>query len=249
MKEEFKSIFTQDCKNVMFFLLGMAFMATSSTIIMSLGEKYNLVEHKIEYTNVEVKVPIPYIEKNEDKTRQPVELSASDIIITNCRENNQFGSKRGISQKGIDFIKENEKFAARAYWDVNGITIGYGHKINKDDPAWMQKIKVGQWVQESYALKLFYCDIDKLVNNGINIIIKDLSNNGVNTDRLSQSFIDGLGDMIYNCGLNGVMTTDFYKHLKKGNIKKAIDIIPNTRVFCDNHKERRQKTKALMEES
>lgn len=225
-------------ERIAFFLLGMLFMVASSTYTMWLGEKFNLVEHKIVYTNVVSKVPD--VNPSQETLRSfytKVNDSTNKILPK---------TKRCMSLRGIDFIKSNEGIAKKAYWDVNGITVGWGHKINADDPEWLKKMKVGDWLSKSNADYLFARDIADMVNPGIQLIMRDLERNGVDTEKLSQGFIDGLGDLIYNCGLRGVMTTDFYAMAKTGNISLAVSMVPKTRVYCQGHIKRRSRTYDIM---
>ena len=212
-------------ERVGFFLLGMMFAIASSTYTMWLGEKYNLVEHKIEYTNVISYVPANSITKSANTLSE---------------------AKRSVSDKGIMFIKQNEGMLRQAVWDVNGISVGWGHKINSRDPKWLRDFKIGQWISASTANELFANDIENFLNPSLRYALRDLESSGVDTKKLSQGFVDGMADMIYNCGLNGMMTTDFYYTLKKGHIDKAISLVPSTRVYCEGHKTRREKTYQMM---
>lgn len=229
-----------NARNVMFFLLGIMTMAMSSTYTMWLGEKFNLVEHVVEYTNVEVKVPLI-----DDEATQSVSFIgyANSIVKVS---NNVPVKGRQLSDNGLKFIKKNEGLAGKAYWDVNGITVGWGHKINKNDSQWLKSVKVGDEVSKSDADYLLEKDIATMVNPGIRHIIRDLESNGVDTRRLTQGMIDGIGDLIYNCGLGGVKQTEFYRTLRTGNIERAISLVPTTRVYCKGHETRRMNTKILM---
>lgn len=218
----------RNIERVAFFLLGLLFAVASSTYTMWLGEKYNLVEHKIEYTNV-----ISYVPAN----------SISKSVKTHS------GTKRSVSDKGIMFIMQNEGLLRQAVWDVNGISVGWGHKINSSDPKWLRDFKIGQWISASSANELLANDIENFLNPSLRYALRDLESSGVDTKKLSQGFVDGMADMIYNCGLNGMMSTDFYYTLKKGHIDKAISLVPSTRVYCDGHKTRREKTYRMMVEA
>lgn len=148
-----------------------------------------------------------------------------------------------ISENGMNFIKEHETFSAKGYWDVNGVTVGWGHKINKDDPEWLRVKKIGDWISKSAADKLFEKDMDEFINPALVRVVKELSKNNVH---LNQNIIDGIASLIYNCGEHGFKTTEFYRLLKKGKIDKAIECVPQTRVYCDGHKERRKNEQKLM---
>lgn len=148
-----------------------------------------------------------------------------------------------ISEKGIRFIKETEKFSPQGYWDVNGVTLGWGHKINSDDPEWLKSKKVGDWISKSAADKLFQKDVDEFINPALVRITDELSANNV---YISQNMVDGIASLIYNCGEHGFKSTRFYALLKEGKIKEAISCVPETKVSCEGHKERRKNEQALM---
>lgn len=227
-------------RNVMFFLLGIMTMAMSSTYTMWLGEKFNLVEHIVEYTNVEVVVPVV-----DEEPSQGTHFIGYVNSIAN-RHTKAPVKARYLSENGRKFIKSNEGLVDKAYWDVNGITVGWGHKINKDDSQWLKLVKVGDEVSKSDADYLLEKDIAMMVNPGIRSVIIDLEANGVDTRKFSQGMIDGIGDLIYNCGLGGLKQTEFYRALKSGDIQRAINLVPTTRVYCNGHKTRRYNTKKLM---
>ena len=148
-----------------------------------------------------------------------------------------------ISEKGIRFIKETEKFSPQGYWDVNGVTLGWGHKINSNDPEWLKSKKVGDWISKSDADKLFQKDIDEFINPALVRITDELSTNKV---YISQDMVDGIASLIYNCGESGFKSTRFYSLLKEGKINEAISCVPETNVSCEGHKERRKNEQALM---
>lgn len=148
-----------------------------------------------------------------------------------------------ISENGMNFIKKHETFSAKGYLDVNGVTVGWGHKINKADPEWLRVKKVGDWISKSAADKLFEKDMNEFINPALIRISKELSENNVH---INQNMIDGIASLIYNCGEHGFKTTEFYRLLKKGKISKAIDCVPQTRVYCDGHKKRRKNEQKLM---
>ena len=73
----------------------------------------------------------------------------------------------------------------------------------------------------------------------------------VNKFKFSQNFIDGLGDLIYNCGEAGVKNTEFYKRLircridrKTGKINEndfnfTVAAVKTAHVYESGHKTRR----------
>lgn len=154
------------------------------------------------------------------------------IITTNC-------SAYSISNRGKESIKKYESCQLTAYWDSNGYSIGYGHHGSD--------VYKGMKVSKSHANKLFIKDIES-VNASINRLITALPVN----HKFSQNFIDGLGDLIFNCGEAGVKKSDFYKRLmrcrknNKQDLHFAIAAVKSLRISCSGHKTRRYNTHKLM---
>lgn len=150
-----------------------------------------------------------------------------------------FGKTYSMSMVGKNFIKKHENCVLTSYWDSNGYSIGYGHH-GKD-------VKKNMKISQKQADKYFYNDI-KSVNESINRLVSEL-NPKLN---LSQKFIDGLGDLIYNCGENGVRQSDFFNRLKrcrpnnKNDINYTIAAVKTCRVSCPGHKTRRKETAIMM---
>lgn len=155
------------------------------------------------------------------------------IIIFNFICSFSFGYS--ISNKGLEYIKKYEKCSLTAYWDSNGYSIGYGHH-GKD-------VKRGMKISKSQADKYFREDI-KWVNEAINRLLNSLPVK----HKFSQNFIDGLGDLIYNCGEGGVCNSEFYKRLKncrknnKNDMNFTIAAIKNMKITSPGHIERRYNT-------
>jgi len=153
-----------------------------------------------------------------------------------------------ISKKGQRFIKKHENLSLVSY-RIKGETsntIGYGHKINSDDPLWLRRKWLGYTITRAEAEMIFQKDIDEMVIPAIESMFTELDKNGVDTDRFSQDFIDGLGSLIFNCGPTGVRTSQFYTYLKKGQMSKAIKEVKRTRIYLPGHETRRKEEMNLM---
>lgn len=154
------------------------------------------------------------------------------IIAIHC-------SAYSISNAGKESIKRYETCKLTAYWDSNGYSIGYGHHGSD--------VYKGMKISKSTANKLFNKDIES-VNAGINRLLSALPVK----HNFSQNFIDGLGDLIYNCGENGVKQSEFYHRLmrcRKNNqndFNYTIAAVKTLRVSCPGHKTRRYNTHKLM---
>lgn len=150
------------------------------------------------------------------------------IISINC-----FGYS--ISNAGKQHIKKYESCRLTAYWDGNGYSIGYGHH-GKD-------VKKGMKISQAKAEQLFNEDIKK-TNDKINRLISELPVK----HKFSQKFIDGLGDLVYNCGENGVRQSEFWKRMmrcrknNKRDFDYALVAVKTCRVSAKGHIARRQET-------
>lgn len=111
-----------------------------------------------------------------------------------------------ISNKGKKQIMLRESCSLTAYKDNTGYSIGYGHRLKKgENYKKISKIKAEQ---------LFKEDI-KSVEASVNRILKDIK------FKPTQNFIDGLADLVYNCGEAGVKKSEFYKRLCRCRVKNG----------------------------
>lgn len=144
-----------------------------------------------------------------------------------------------VSNRGKQLIKNYEKCRLVAYWDSNGYSIGYGHH--------KKYVYKGMKISQRQAETFFNNDIDE-VNKAINRIIASLPVK----HKFSQNFIDGLGDLIYNCGEGGVKRSEFYNRLKrcrknnKADFEFTIAAVKNLRCKDKGNKVRRYNTHKLM---
>lgn len=111
-----------------------------------------------------------------------------------------------VSDKGKKQIMLRESCKLTLYKDNTGYSIGYGHRIKKGE-----KYKK---ISKAKAEQLFKEDI-KNVEASINRILKNIK------FKPTQNFIDGLADLVYNCGEGGVKKSEFYKRLSKCRVKNG----------------------------
>lgn len=148
-----------------------------------------------------------------------------------------------MSKTGHNIIKSYETCQLEKYKDSHGYSIGWGHLIKPGEKY--------EKISQKVADELFIKDI-QWVNEAINRLLKP-----VNKAKFSQNFIDGLGDLIYNCGEAGVKNTTFYKRLlacridKFGNINKndfnfTVVAVKSAHVYENGHKKRRYACHKLM---
>lgn len=153
-----------------------------------------------------------------------------------------------LSKQGKDFIKSHEDCKLTAYNDPdrNRRSVGWGHQIQPGEYL--------EHISQKKANELFEKDIE-WVNDAINRILS-------NTDKrfiYSQGFIDGLGDLIYNCGERGVTLTEFYSRLIKcrydkntpgfinqNDLNYTIAAVKTSRISAKGHISRRYNTHKMM---
>lgn len=153
-----------------------------------------------------------------------------------------------ISEAGKNFIKSKETCVLKAYNDPDPKrrSVGWGHQIQPGENL--------ETISQKKADELFDKDIE-WVNAAINRLISE--NN--HRFRYSQGFIDGLGDLIYNCGERGVRLTEFYERwqrcrydknskskINQNDFNYTIAAVKTARVSVKGHIERRFQTHQMM---
>ena len=169
-----------------------------------------------------------------------------DTVTVNIPNAN--GVKVYVSVDGMEHIKNFESLSLKVY-KIEGEklrTVGYGHKIKSTDPLWLRRKYVGDKITEKQAEEIFIKDINDFVEPALKRLYTELEQNGVDTSKFSQGFTDSMASLIFNCGENGVRNTEFFRHLKKGHIKKAIAMVPNTHVYMKGHVKRRRAEANMM---
>lgn len=120
-----------------------------------------------------------------------------------------------ISDDGVKLIKNFESCRLAAY-KLKGeskYTIGYGHVIYPGDDTPMK-------ITKAQAEKILKNDLKKY-----NICLQDMLGELDHRFRYTQSFIDGLGSLVYNCGPDGVKKTIFWKRMKQCRFDKSTNNI------------------------
>ena len=111
-----------------------------------------------------------------------------------------------VSENGKKQIMLRESCSLTVYKDNKGYSIGYGHRLKKGENY--------KKISKAKAEQLFREDI-KSVEVSINRILKDIK------FKPTQKFIDGLADLVYNCGEAGVKKSEFYKRLCRCRVKNG----------------------------
>ena len=109
-----------------------------------------------------------------------------------------------ISEFGKKQIMQRESCSLTVYKDNTGYSIGYGHRLKNGENY--------KKISKAKAVQLFMEDI-KSVEASVNRLLKNVK------FKPSQNFIDGLADLVYNCGETGVKKSEFYKRLLKCRVK------------------------------
>lgn len=101
-------------------------------------------------------------------------------------------------------IKEVEGLSLEVYMDGFYRAVGYGHRITDRDPEWVYDLAHYDEITQETAEILFELDMIHLVSPGLQEIVRDIG-----TD-YPQNVYDVMGSLIYNMGLAGLRSTEFY---------------------------------------
>lgn len=185
-----------------------------------------------------------------DNTKSNVVFKNSEQtkIIKQIKSKLNKPSRYTLSKKGKDFIKSHEDCKLTAYNDPdrNRRSVGWGHQIQPGESL--------EHISQKKADELFDKDIE-WVNDAINRLLAQTDKRFI----YSQGFIDGLGDLIYNCGERGVTLTEFYSRLIKCRYDKntpgfinqndlnfTIAAVKTSRISAKGHISRRYNTHKMM---
>jgi len=152
-----------------------------------------------------------------------------------------------VSDNGKEFIKEHESLKLVAYDDPTPQkrSIGWGHQIQPGENYTK--------ITETQANEIFESDIKK-IEASVNRLLKKTNPKF----KYTQSFIDGMASLVYNCGEYGVSQTPFYQRLLKcrvdnsddcineGDLNFTLAAVKTSKVFCEGHKVRRFNEYKLM---
>ena len=153
-----------------------------------------------------------------------------------------------LSKQGKDFIKSHEDCVLHAYNDPDPSrrSVGWGHQIQPGESL--------EHISQKKADELFEKDIE-WVNDAINRLLSQTDKRFIYT----QGFVDGLGDLIYNCGERGVTLTVFWDRLLKCRYDKntpgfinqndlnfTIAGVKTSRISAKGHIPRRYNTHKMM---
>lgn len=170
------------------------------------------------------------------------------IIIKNEIEHLVKPNNYRLSKQGKDFIKSKETCVLHAYNDPDSKrrSVGWGHQIQPGENL--------EHISQKKADELFENDIE-WVNDAINRLISQQDKRFIYT----QGFIDGLGDLIYNCGERGVTLTEFWNRwqncrydkntpgfINQNDLNFTIAAVKTSRISAKGHISRRYDTHKMM---
>lgn len=115
-----------------------------------------------------------------------------------------------ISKSGLEFIKKEEGFIPKAYWDYKQYSIGYGSGKYENGNS----VKEGDVVTEDKATAMLESWINKVVDISIKKYV---------VVSLSQNRYDSLCSFIYNVGNSAFETSTLLKLLNQNKILEAAD--------------------------
>ena len=153
-----------------------------------------------------------------------------------------------LSKQGKDFIKSKETCVLHAYNDPDPKrrSVGWGHQIQPGESL--------EHITQKKADELFEKDIE-WVNDAINRLINQQDKRFIYT----QGFIDGLGDLIYNCGEYGVTLTEFWNRwqrcrydrntpgfINQNDLNFTIAAVKTSRISAKGHISRRYDAHKMM---
>ena len=113
-----------------------------------------------------------------------------------------------ISMEMEELIKKHEGLSLEVYMDGPCIAVGYGHHIRFTEMEEIRDLEPGMKITEELAELLFRYDMVHLVTPGLIKVKKDIGWN------YPQNVYDVMGSIIYNIGLQGLKSSDFYQSFR-----------------------------------
>lgn len=147
-----------------------------------------------------------------------------------------------VSQEMKERIKQVEGLSLEVYMDGLYRAVGYGHRIVATDPEWVYDLEHYDEITQETADILFELDMLNMVNPGLAAVASDLGKD------YPQNVYDVMGSLIYNMGLEGLRTTEFYRLFKEQRYRDAFEELLDTKSVKDGLLNRRfMELKVLME--
>lgn len=156
------------------------------------------------------------------------------VILLSCIwHTTAFAQTSCISERMKECIKELEGLSLEVYMDGPFRAVGYGHRITERDPEWVYELEEYDEIPIESAETLFELDMLHLVNPGLKQIIRDIG------AEYPQNVYDVMGSLIYNMGLAGLQSTEFYRLFKEKEYEESFRQLLATKSAQDGLLERR----------
>lgn len=155
------------------------------------------------------------------------------ILLSCLWHTTAFAQTSGISERMKECIKEAEGLSLEVYMDGPFRAVGYGHRITERDPEWVYELEEYDEIPIESAETLFELDMLHLVNPGLKQIIRDIG------AEYPQNVYDVMGSLIYNMGLAGLQSTEFYRLFRGKEYEKSFRQLLATKSAQDGLLERR----------
>lgn len=120
-----------------------------------------------------------------------------------------------ISQEMQELIKKHEGLSTEVYMDGKNIAVGYGHHIRYTEMDWVRDLEPGMEITIELAESLFNYDMLYLVGPGLIEVKKEIGWD------YPQNVYDVMGSIIYNIGLQGLKSSEFYRLFKEKEYEDA----------------------------
>ena len=139
----------------------------------------------------------------------------------------------GITVEMEERLKAMEGLSLEVYMDGLYRAVGYGHRITDRDPEWIYDLEYYDEITEETAEILFRLDMIHLVNPGLEIVRREIGGH------YPSNVYDVMGSLIYNMGLSGLRSTEFYRLFRDGHHREAFRLLLATKADKEGLLERR----------
>lgn len=144
-----------------------------------------------------------------------------------------YGQIVGISAEMEERLKAMEGLSLEVYMDGLYRAVGYGHRITERDPEWVYDLEHYDEITEETAEILFRLDMIHLVSPGLEVVRREIGGH------YPSNVYDAMGSLIYNMGLEGLRSTEFYRLFRDGQHQEAFRLLLATKAEKEGLLERR----------
>lgn len=159
--------------------------------------------------NADPTTSLDSLENEAENQDQPSEHTMLDTAINKVLGTLSPVANLTISQQGLDYIMRKEGYAAKAYWDYAGYSIGYGHLIKAGEA-----LDKNSTITQTQAADILAKDCEKH-EAAVKAAIKV---------ELTQNQFDSLCIFIHGCG-PAALTRSIAGHINQGDTDLAMAIM------------------------